>query len=143
MSNDSPPRACLADFGFMAAVPDPAQQIAHSAQLEGGTMTFMAPELLIPEEFDKKDAIPTPQSDIYAFGLVVFQVREQGYGYLLLLCITLSRSSRVKCHSVVFGNLRWRIMSFVARAQPNQRTPWPSGFLIRCGFSLKAAGMVR
>jgi len=77
MSNDSPPRACLADFGFMIAVPDPAQPIAHSAKLEGGMMTFMSPELLIPEEFGKKDAAPTPQSDVYAFGLVIFQVREQ------------------------------------------------------------------
>ena len=61
----------------MIAVPDPAQPIAHSAKLEGGMMTFMSPELLIPEEFGKKDAAPTPQSDVYAFGLVIFQVREQ------------------------------------------------------------------
>jgi len=83
MSNDSPPRACLADFGFMTAVPDPAQPIAHSAQLEGGAMTFMSPELLVPEEFGKTNAAPTPQSDIYAFGLVIFQVCGQDYGYLL------------------------------------------------------------
>ena len=75
MSNDTPPRACLADF-----------------QLEGGTVTFMSPELLIPEEFSEKDAVPTPQSDIYAFGLVVFQVCEQDYGYLLFSCITPFRS---------------------------------------------------
>jgi len=36
----------------------------------------MSPELLIPEEFDREDALPTPQADIYAFGLVIFQVRE-------------------------------------------------------------------
>ena len=123
MSNEYPPRACLADFGFMTAVSEPAQPNAQSAQLEGGAMTFMSPELLIPEEFGKKDALPTPQSDIYAFGLVIFQVREQDYEYLLFLCITFSRSSRVRCHSVVFGNLRWRTMYFVERAQPNQRTP--------------------
>jgi len=79
MSNDSPPRACLADFGFTNVVPDPVQPMAYSAQLEGGSMTFMSPELLIPEEFGKKDAVPTSQSDIYAFGLVIFQVREQDY----------------------------------------------------------------
>ena len=88
MSDDVPPRACLADFGFMSVVPDPVQPIAHSAQLEGGSMTFMSPELLVPEEFGKKNAVPTPQSDVYAFGLVIFQVSEQGYGYRLFLCTT-------------------------------------------------------
>ena len=80
MSNNTPPRACLADFGFMSVVPDPVQPIAQSAQLEGGSMTFLSPELLIPEEFGKKDAAPTPQSDVYAFGLVIFQVSERGCG---------------------------------------------------------------
>jgi len=37
-------------------------------------MQFMSPELLIPEEFGIEDALPTPQADIYAFGLVIFQV---------------------------------------------------------------------
>ena len=36
----------------------------------------MSPELLVPEEFGKKGSVPTPQADIYAFGMVVFQVRE-------------------------------------------------------------------
>ena len=69
----------------MTAAPGPAQPVAHSAQLEGGMMTFMSPELLIPEEFGKKDAIPTPQSDVYAFGLVIYQVFEQDYGQSLYL----------------------------------------------------------
>ena len=75
MSNDIPPRACLADFGFTTTVLDPIQPMACSAQLEGGTMRFMSPELLVPQEFGKKSAVPTPQADIYAFGLVTFQVR--------------------------------------------------------------------
>ena len=83
MSNDSPPRACLADFGFVTAVPDAAQPIANGVQMEGGTMTFMSPELLIPEEFGEDNAVPTPESDIYAFGMVIFQVRQQYYWYLL------------------------------------------------------------
>jgi len=76
MSNHDPPRACLADFGFMTMVFDPTRSIAFSAQLEGGTVAFMSPELLVPQEFGDKGAVPTPQADIYAFGLVIFQVRE-------------------------------------------------------------------
>jgi len=44
-------------------------------------MGFMAPELLVPERFGKKYSVPTPQADVYAFGLVIFQVGEQYRGY--------------------------------------------------------------
>lgn len=74
MSNDKPPRACLADFGFMTTVPDPNQLVSCSVQLEGGTIAFMAPELLMPSLFDVNDPIPTPEADVYAFGMVIFQV---------------------------------------------------------------------
>jgi len=87
MSNDTPPRACLADFGFMTAVLDPDQRMACSAQLEGGMVTFMSPELLVPEMYGMTTARPSPQADIYAFGLVIFQVREQDREYHLFLCM--------------------------------------------------------
>jgi len=74
MSNDSPPHACLADFGFITKVLDPGQKTSCSAQIEGGTMQFMSPELLVPRVYGMEGAKATPQADIYAFGLVVFQV---------------------------------------------------------------------
>jgi len=53
-------------------------------------MKFLAPELLVPERFGKEDSVPTPQADIYAFGLVIFQVCEQhrvyrSFSYILSL----------------------------------------------------------
>jgi len=80
VSNDAPPHVCLAGFGFMTPAADPGQQMARSAQLEGGTMSFMSPELLIPDLFSRADAEPTPQSDIYAFGMVIYQVFQQDCG---------------------------------------------------------------
>ena len=77
MSNDTPPRACLADFGFMTMVLDPSHPMSCSAQLEGGTMIFMSPELLAPLKYGMKGSNPTPQADIYAFGLVIFQVHGE------------------------------------------------------------------
>ena len=77
MSNDVPPRACLADFGFMTMVLNPDSPMPWSAQLEGSTMPFMAPELLAPSNSSTKDSVPTLEADIYAFGLVVFQVCGQ------------------------------------------------------------------
>jgi len=87
MSNDTPPRACLADFGFMTMVLDPEHPMSCSTQLEGGTMTFMSPELLGPKKFGMENSRPTTQSDIYAFGLVIFQVCEKGRRYRLVTYI--------------------------------------------------------
>ena len=84
MSNDEPPRACLADFGFMTMAMDLDHPISCSAQLEGGTLTFMSPELLVPSMFGVKNAFPTPEADVYAYGLVILQVCEEHGGYLLL-----------------------------------------------------------
>jgi len=83
VSSDTPPRARLADFDFITTVPDPGQKLSSSAQMEGGTIWFTSPELLVPEEFGKKGSFPTPQADIYAFGLVIFQVCEEDCGYCL------------------------------------------------------------
>ncbi|KAF9785123.1 kinase-like domain-containing protein [Thelephora terrestris] len=74
MSNDTPPRACLADFGFMKMVLDPDNPMSCSSHLDGGTLVFMSPELLAPQKFGINHQRPTPQSDVYAFGLVIFQV---------------------------------------------------------------------
>ena len=87
MSNDSPPRTCLVDFGFMAMVLDPNQPMYYSAQLEGGAAMFVSPELLMPGNFGLTESVPTPEADIYAFGLVIYQVREHGRGDLPFIYI--------------------------------------------------------
>ena len=46
---------------------------AH-AMAEGGTFSFMAPELLAPTKFGLGGSIPTREADIFAFGLVILQV---------------------------------------------------------------------
>ena len=74
MTNDVPPKACLADFGFTRMVLDPGNPMSSSLTLEGGTLAFMAPELLAPSRFGLKSAIPTQEGDVYAFGLVILQV---------------------------------------------------------------------
>ena len=74
MTNDTPPKACLADFGFTTMVLDPQDSLSSSFTLEGGTMQFMAPELLAPSRFGLRNAVPTKEGDVYAFGLVIFQV---------------------------------------------------------------------
>jgi hypothetical protein len=79
MSNDTPPRACLADFGFTTMTLDPT--MSCSVKSEGGAVTFMSPEILAPSRFGLKDSVPMQEADVYAFGLVIYQVWEQDRGY--------------------------------------------------------------
>ena len=74
MTNDMPPKACLADFGFITMVLDPRNPMSPSFTLEGGTMSFIAPELFAPSKYGLVGATPTQETDIYAFGSVIFQV---------------------------------------------------------------------
>ena len=41
----------------------------------GGTTRWMSPELLDPERFGSSDERPTKQSDCYAFGMAIYEVR--------------------------------------------------------------------
>jgi len=74
MTNDTPPRACLGGFGFTTMVLEPQNAMSSSLARKGGTISFMAPEMLAPSEFGLKDSVPTQEGDVYAFGLVVLQV---------------------------------------------------------------------
>jgi hypothetical protein len=53
MTNNTPPKARLAGFGITTMALDPQDPIPSSLTLEGGTMTFMAPELPAPSNFDR------------------------------------------------------------------------------------------
>jgi len=87
MSNDNPPRACLADFGFMTMVFHISQSMSCSAQLQRDTLMFMSPELLMPSKFGSTESVPTPEADIYAFGLVIYQVCDHDRDHSLFTYI--------------------------------------------------------
>ena len=66
ISNGTPPRACIADFGFCAIAP--SKFFGPSSAEAGGTWDHMAPELFF------KGVGASKQADMYAFGMVVFAV---------------------------------------------------------------------
>ena len=80
-------RACLIDFGLSTTdgVEHPVlsndSSISVSSDrssmsiIEGGTTRWMSPELLNPYQFGISDARPTKQSDCYALGMLVYEVR--------------------------------------------------------------------
>ena len=67
-------RARVADFGFLAVISDPANPTASSSYSEGGTVRWMSPELLAPDQTRLKNNRPTKQSDCYALGMVIYEV---------------------------------------------------------------------
>jgi len=80
-------RACLADFGLSTIVGAEHHAVANTSSVSvasvasimsftaGGTIRWMSPELHYPEQFGAVDHRPTKQSDCYALGMVVYEVR--------------------------------------------------------------------
>jgi serine/threonine protein kinase len=72
ITNGTPPQACLADFGLSTLAPSTGG--ATTTITTGGTLLYMAPELLFPSKFGNASARPTMPADIYALGMVIFEV---------------------------------------------------------------------
>jgi hypothetical protein len=80
-------RACLADFGLSTIVGTGYRASANASLISvastssltsstsGETTRWMSPELLDPGRFGITDYRPTKQSDCYALGMVVYEVR--------------------------------------------------------------------
>ena len=63
--------AQLADFGLLTIISDPVHAtVASSSYISGGTIRWMGPELLDPEQNNH----PTKSSDCYALGMVIYEV---------------------------------------------------------------------
>ena len=86
--------ACLADFGLSTIVyvaphdtvdislstgasrPSMNSKVSLMSFTPGGTVQWTSPELLNPEMFGLDNNRPTTQSDCYALGMVVYEVRR-------------------------------------------------------------------
>ena len=62
----------------MTIVYDNADELGIISALGGGTAPFMAPELLFPSIFGKTKCQVSREADVYAFGMVILQVRSFG-----------------------------------------------------------------
>jgi serine/threonine protein kinase len=67
-------QARLADFGLMTIISDSLSVYNTTTAQIRGTIRWMAPELLSPEDFGFDNCSPSRQSDVYAFGMVVYEV---------------------------------------------------------------------
>jgi len=65
--------ARLADFGLLTIISDPANFLSSSSYAQGGTVRWMSPERIVPQEFGLKDGRPTESSDCYSLGMVIYE----------------------------------------------------------------------
>jgi len=75
---DSGRRARLADFGLTAILDKTTAMTTLTGGEFKGTSRWMAPELILPEEFgfiDKLEKkLPSKETDIYAIGMTILEV---------------------------------------------------------------------
>jgi serine/threonine protein kinase len=64
----------LAGFGLMTIISDSLSAYARVAVRTGNFVRWMAPEVLNPERFGFTHCSPLRQSDVYAFGMVIYEV---------------------------------------------------------------------
>lgn len=62
----------MADFGLTRIL---AEFTRSGPEESRGTVVWMSPEMLRPEDFNIEDAKPTKGSDVYALGILIYEVR--------------------------------------------------------------------
>jgi serine/threonine protein kinase len=81
-------RACLADFGLVAIAGTNSDEGSNSDPKTGGTIQWMAPELLDPKGYGyvkhARRKLPSKSTDIYALGMTILEVRIAAASLLLL-----------------------------------------------------------
>ena len=71
---DEAGNARLADFGQVTILSDPGNGFFSSSNSPGGTIRWMSPEMITPEDFGSEKSRATKSSDCYALGMVVYEV---------------------------------------------------------------------
>ena len=94
---DSNRTARIADFGLTSLLRHPSISISVSEPVWGGTHRWMAPEL-----FDGKSR-PSRESDIYALGMVIYEVCHMEFPGGSVLMDHSRRSSHTNPHSPTFS----------------------------------------
>ena len=72
---DSNPHPHPSNHGLVGIMSDPnTVDLSNTMFPSADTLRYMAPELICPGLYDLEDSNPTKKSDIYAFGVVAYQV---------------------------------------------------------------------
>ncbi|KAF9781221.1 kinase-like domain-containing protein [Thelephora terrestris] len=129
ITNDTPPRACLADFGLATLAP--STEGATTTNTAGGTLLYMAPELLFPSKFGNQTARPTKPADVYALGMVIFEVltglqpfHERKWPLVEIFYHVMKGERPAKpsdAEQVGFGGGTWELVEECWKEEPTER----------------------
>ena len=124
-----PTQACLADFGLSTLTPSAPGEM--STITAGGTPLYMAPELLNPDKYGEKNSRPTKPADIYAFGMVIYEVLtgfdpfyDQNFGTIQLICRVVDGLRPTKPNNakyIGFGSGTWELVKECWKVQSKRR----------------------
>ncbi|KAF9789529.1 hypothetical protein BJ322DRAFT_540797 [Thelephora terrestris] len=144
-------RACIA--GFSVSTIARAEQWAGASTvsvdslpsfISGGSLRWMSPELLDPSRLEDRDPRPTKESDCFALGMVIYEVRDCQKKYTLDFClrvfIVLVRSYADMCRTMG-GRRRGSTMRYCKGSGRISRTMRRNlGLWTNCGSSCSGVG---
>ena len=130
----------LTDYGLVAIISDPnTVDPGNTTSPPVGTVRYMAPELLNPSGFGLKNSNPTKRSDVYAFGIVMYQVISaySVSGLRLKLASRLSRGCNPS------SGPRMGSLYIVSLLENDRAGPWvlTSGFQTLSGALSRGVGL--
>jgi len=130
---DQTGHARLADFGLLTIISDPANLLSSSSHIQGGTIRWMGPELIAPQDFGFKNSRPTKPSDCYSLGMVIYETISGNIPFHehtdLTVSVKVLRGERPSRGARFTENL-WGMLEQCWASQPNNR-PSVEGVL-RC-----------
>lgn len=116
--------ARLADFGLLIIVSDPGNLLSSSSNSQRGTVRWMSPELILPQEFGFENSRPTGPSDCYALGMVIYETISGNLPFhedvdyaISLKVVEGERPPR----GAKFTNRLWEMLKLCWAPQPNDR----------------------
>ena len=146
ITNETPPRACLSDFGFSAPAQTNSFPIStRGMNLGGGTPPYMAPELMYPSKFGLRGPQLSREADIYSFGMAMYEVvtgirpfGAEGMRYEELMFVVMEGGRPAKpddAETVGFRNGLWDL---VEQCWSQDRTQRPNTLDVRLRLRVAA-----
>ena len=121
---DQTGHARLADFGLLTIISDPANLLSSSSYIQGGTIRWMGPELIAPQDPELKNSRPTKSSDCYSLGMVVYETIGGNIPFHKhtdpMVFVKVLRGERPS-RGARFTESLWRMLKQCWASQPNNR----------------------
>ena len=130
---DETGHACLADFGLLTIISDPANFLSSSSYSQGGTVRWISPELIDPQRFGLEKSRRTISSDCYALGMVIYETISENLPFHEHADLTVFMKVMGGEHptrEAVFPRPLWKVLEQCWAPHPENRPE--VGDVLRC-----------